>query len=101
MLLKEKVFGHGLIDIHILFTDLKAVDKTMLDSHKRPDFEPSSEVPEPGRAFDSHGHSISTLLAVAEAEFRRREQEKKDLFMKWIKEGTLSKNIALLISQVM
>jgi hypothetical protein len=100
MLLKEKAFGLAFVDIQTFFTNLKAVDKTTMANRTRLASELSSEVPEPKGALSSRGDSISTLLADIEAEFRRREQEKEDLLLKWANEGTDSKHIALLILPV-
>jgi hypothetical protein len=41
---------------------------------------------------------ISTLLANVEAEFHRREQEKKTQFLKWVNEGRILNSSAPLIA---
>jgi hypothetical protein len=90
MLLKEKVKEYGMVDIQRLFADLKAVNKTILENHKSlaSEFasESSSEFPVPKTDANFDG-SISSLLAEVQAEFKRREQEKKALFRKWVEEG--------------
>jgi hypothetical protein len=92
-LLKGKTFGSGLIDIQKLFADLKAVDKTTSSGSL-------SDEPQSRKASNSDAHSITTLLANVQGEFKRREQAKKALFTKWIEEGTVSESVTLLIVQI-
>ena len=61
---------------------------------------PLSDALESRKALNSDAHSITTLLADVQAEFHRREQDKKALFIKWVEEGTVSESIALFIVQV-
>jgi hypothetical protein len=98
MLLKEKAKGDGMVDIQKLFADLKEANETTMGNLRLlpsgSSVESYSEVPAPQRASNCDG-SILTLLAEVEGEFKRREQEKKASFRKWVEEGTNLNSITI------